>query len=388
VAGGEARVTTHDDDILDFDFFDEGATREAPAREEAGRRPTGGGPRRPHLRPGGWTPLLRLIGLIAFAILLVVLVVVWAQGCVSDRQRNAYDDYMGELRPIATSSETIGEDLATLLTKPGLKEDELETGLTGLIERQQLGVTQAGDLDPPGPVTPESEHAIDSLSLRVSGMQGLLNVFKSTKASKDATAAGKLLSEQGLRLTSSDVVWDDFFRKPSEAVLEDEGVDGVAVPDSTFVENPELYSARSMSAIWSRIHGASTGGTPSGAHGSSLAYVRAMPSGQTLSVDTETTIQVSTDLAFEVGVTNSGDFQEVSVKVTLTIPNQPSAIEKTATLDLIDPGTTKSVTFSSFGDVPIGEPVKIQVAVLPVPGETNKANNSAEFPVIFSLAAP
>ena len=37
---------------------------------------------------------------------------------------------------------------------------------------------------------------------------------------------------------------------------------------------------------------------------------------------------------------------------------------------------------------PIGEPVKIQVAVLPVQGETNKANNSAEFPVIFSLAAP
>jgi hypothetical protein len=383
---GEARVSTHDEDILDFDFFDEGATTEAPAREE-GRRPSTRGPRGP-VRPGGWTPLLRLIGLIAFAILLVVLVVVWAQGCAGDRKRDAYVDYMGDLRPIAQNSASIGQKLAELLTTPGLKQDELESQLTGLIEQQSNDVSRADDLDPPGPVTPESGYAIDALSLRVNGMQGLLNVFKSTKDSKDATAAGQLLADQGLRLTASDVVWDDFFRKPATVVLEDEGIDGVSVPDSNFVENEQLYTASSMAAIWQRVHGASTGGTPAGAHGSSLAYVRAQPSGQTLSTDTETTIQVSTDLGFEVGVTNSGDFQEVSVKVTLTIPKQPSPIVKNATIDLIDPGTTKSVTFRDFGEVPIGEPVKIQVAVLPVQGETNKANNSAEFPVIFSLAGP
>jgi hypothetical protein len=381
-------VSTHDEDILDFDFFDEGATTEAPAREETGRRPSGRGPRRPHVRPGGWTPLLRLIGLIAFAILLVVLVVVWAQGCAGDRKRDTYADYMGELRPVAQDSAKIGQDLAELLTTPGLKQDELETQLSGLIEQQQLDVTRAQDLDPPGPVTPESEHATDALQLRVSGMKGLLNVFKATKSSKDATAAGQLLAEQALRLTSSDVVWEDFFRKPAIVVLEDEGIDGVTVPDSNFVENEQLYTPSSMSAIWQRVHGASTGGTPAGAHGSALAYVRAQPSGQTLSTDNETTIQVSTDLAFEVGVTNSGDFQEVSVKVTLTIPKQPNPIVKTSTIDLIDPGTTKTVTFRDFGEVPIGEPVSVQVAVLPVQGETNKGNNSAEFPVIFSLAAP
>ena len=72
-------MSTHDDDILDFDFFEEGATREdAPTREGRGgdRRPTrgGSGPRRPHLRGTGLTPLLRLVGLIAFAILIVVAV--------------------------------------------------------------------------------------------------------------------------------------------------------------------------------------------------------------------------------------------------------------------------------------------------------------------------
>jgi hypothetical protein len=46
------------------------------------------------------------------------------------------------------------------------------------------------------------------------------------------------------------------------------------------------------------------------------------------------------------------------------------------------------VILREFGEVPIGEPVSVQVAVQPVQGETNKGNNSAEFPVIFSLAAP
>jgi hypothetical protein len=140
-----------------------------------------------------------------------------------------------------------------------------------------------------------------------------------------------------------------------------------------------------MSAIWNRIHGASTGGTPTGLHGSQLAYTKATPSGTQLSTQTETTITVSTDLGFEVGVTNSGEEQEVQVEVTLTIPKQPSPIVKTGKIDLIDPGETKTVLFTDFPDVPFGEGTTIQVSVKPVPGEKNTANNSAEYPVVFTL---
>jgi hypothetical protein len=140
-----------------------------------------------------------------------------------------------------------------------------------------------------------------------------------------------------------------------------------------------------MTAIWQRIHGASTGGTPSGLHGNSLQSVIVQPSGQQLSPTTETTIQASTDLAFDVAVTNSGDFQEVQLEVTLTIPKQPDPIVKTGTIDLIDPGETKSITFTSFPDPPFGESTTVRVDVKPVPGEANTANNTAEFPVIFSL---
>jgi hypothetical protein len=140
-----------------------------------------------------------------------------------------------------------------------------------------------------------------------------------------------------------------------------------------------------MTAIWQRIHGASTGGTPSGSHGSQLSYTKALPSGQQLSTSVETTIETSTDLGFEVGVTNSGENQEVGVEVTLTIPKATSPIVRKGTIDLIDPGETKTVTFQNLPEVDFGEKTTVQVSVKPVPGETNTGNNSAEYPVIFSL---
>jgi hypothetical protein len=329
--------------------------------------------------------LLRLVGLVAFAIILVVLLVVWVEGCSSDKQRDAYNDYMTDIGAVGSDSATIGEDLATLLTTPGLKQAALEKQLAGLVQQQQQGVGRAEGIDPPGPLTPAHTHAIESLELRVSGLQRLLQTFRATAKTTDASAAGLQLAAQAQRLDASDVVWADLFRAESDTVMQEEGVSGVTAPASVFVANTELYSVRSMTAIWQRIHGASTGGTPSGLHGSQLAYTKVLPSGQQLSTSTETTIVTSTDLSFEVGVTNSGENQEVQIEVTLTIPKDTAPIVKKGTIDLIDPGETQTVTFKDFPEVPFGERTTVQVAVKPVPGEQNTTNNSAEYPVVFSL---
>jgi len=168
-------------------------------------------------------------------------------------------------------------------------------------------------------------------------------------------------------------------------VLKEEGVEGVQVPSSVFVATDDLTAAGALAAVWQRIQGADTGGTTTGKHGNQIAYVKALPSGTLLSTTTEATIKVSTQLAFEVGVTDSGDGQEVRVKVTLTIPKQPDPIVKTATIAIIDPGETKAVTMQVGALVPFGEQIAIKVDVDPVAGETNTSNNSYEYPVIFTL---
>ena len=386
-------MTVHDDDILDFDFVDDETREASPPAREAGTRPPGGGPtgggrppRTPLRGPNSLTPLLRLAALVALAILVVVLLAVWVQGCAAEEEQVTYGDYMGEIDAVGKDSAKIGTDLATLLTTPGLAQTELETQLGGLLQQQELDVQRARDIDSPGPLTPAHANAILALDLRVTGIRGLLDTFRDTKDTQDATAAGERLAAQGERLEASDVVWRDLFQGVADAAMAAEGVEGVTAPASVFVENADLYTARSMSSIWQRVHGASTGGTPTGSHGSSLEYTKVMPAGIQLSTSTETKITISTDLSFEVGVTNSGENQEVGVKVRLTIPAQPSPIVKNATIDVIDPGETKAVTFSDFPDFPFGEGTTVQVQVLPVPGETNTGNNSAEYPVIFQIA--
>jgi hypothetical protein len=389
-------VTVHDDDILDFDFVDD-ETREVAPPSRAGGRPPGGGPqggggggrgpRRPQFSsPHGITPLLRLAGLVALAILVIVLLAVWVQGCAGTDEQTAYGDYLASVGEVGKDSAKVGADLATLLTTPGLTQTELETKLGGYVQRQQLDVERARDLSPPGPLTPANGHAVEALQMRVTGLQGLLDTFRATKDTDDQAAAGEQLAAWGSRLEASDVIWKDLFQGTAQSTMAAEGVEGLTAPASVFVENPDLYTARSMSSIWQRVHGASTGGTPSGLHGSALAYTKVLPQGVQLSTTTETKITTSVDTAFEVGVTNSGEFQEVGVQVKLTIPRQPSPIVKTGTVDVIDPGETKTVTFSDFPDFPYQENATVQVTITPVDGETKTDNNTAEYPVIFQIA--
>jgi hypothetical protein len=382
-------VTTRDDDI-DFDFFEEPATQEAsqrrPNRGGDGSPPRG--PRRPLRPPTGFTPLLRLVGLVAFAILVVVLLVFWVQSCREDSERDAYQDYMTQAGDVAEASESIGRDLQELLTTPGIKQADVDQRLGGLIQRQQSDVDRAQGIDPPGALRLAHDDLVEALQFRVSGLRGLSEVFSQTKgnAADDAPEAGRLLAAQAQRLVASDIVWEDLFRAAAVEELRRKDITGVQVPESQFVTTADFATQRSLTPIWQRIHGASTGGTPTGLHGTGIAGVRVLPSGKSLTAGSEpTTIQASTDLAFEVSVTDTGDSQEVGVEVTLTIPKQPESIVKKQTIDIIDPGETKTVTFRNFPTLPFGEEVNLRVDVKPVPGETNTGNNTIEFPVFFSI---
>jgi CARDB len=383
---------------FEFDFFEEPATQEAPSRGDRSlRRPLGGrGPRGPRLpqrplRPrAGFTPLLRLLGLIAFAILIVVLLLLWVQSCQNDAKRDAYTGYMTDMSAVARDSERVGRELSDVLTTPRLTPADLQKQLAGLVQQQRIGADRARALDPPGPLLAPHEEAVESLNFRTAGLAGISEAFRRTQGSRDAAAAGALLATQAERLVTSDVVWDDQFMKPSVATLRDEEISGVEVPDSNFVQTPDLASTSSMVPIWERINGSAasgSGGTPTGLHGTGIESVRVLPGGQTLSTTTENTVEASTDLAFAVAVANSGDHQEVKIEVTLTIQQSPTPIVKKQTIDIINPGETKTVAFRDFPSVDFGERRIMRIDVDPVPGEKNLTNNSAEYPVIFSLGA-
>jgi CARDB len=83
-------------------------------------------------------------------------------------------------------------------------------------------------------------------------------------------------------------------------------------------------------------------------------------------------------------VENSGESQETQVKVTLVVRQQPR-ISKEQTIDIINPGETKTVTFSGFDNIAFSTQTTLLVSVEPVQGEANTDNNTLEFPIIFTL---
>jgi hypothetical protein len=379
-------MTERDTDI-EFDFFEEPETREA-ARPD--RPPARGGPRPPIRTPQGLTPLLRLVGLIAFAIVIVLLLIYAIEGCQSSGKHAKYDHYMTKVSQIASNSRSIGARLTSLLGQPGLKTAEVQSKLAGLARDEQQNVDAARGIDPPGRLREAHSRMVDALQYRYSGIVGIGDSLRQALRNKNLAAAqaGTLLETPSQRLLASDVVWDDSFKDPAKQVLRDQGVGDVRVPDSNFVQNPDFYTANGLAAVVTRLRGVSVSPTAGGLHGTNVVSTKALPKGTELSTDTRLPVVAGTDLGFAVTIEDSGDSVEVHIPVTLTISGGTKPIVKKQVIDFISSKEQKTITFRNVQLDPTffgSQTTAVKVKVDAVPNEHNTTNNSAEYPVIFTL---
>lgn len=373
-------MSERDSSEIEFDFFEEPTTAEKAPPERRPRRPRR--PQRPTGPPSGLTPLLRLIGLISLAILVVTLLVFWISSCRGEAKTDTYREYMEDVDRIANQSEAIGGRLNTALTNADIRQAALTQQLDGFAQQQQQLVDSAEAIDEPGPLRDENQHMIEALQFRVSGLRGIGDVFSGQ--ARNRTQAGNQLAAQARRLIASDVVWDDQFKDPAKTELQRQDIQGVSVPDSNFVQNPDLATSTAMGAVWQRVRGGATGGTASpGLHGHNIVSTKVL-GGATLSTDERNEIIATTDLGFQVTFENSGDSTETGVQVTLTIQKTPEPIVRRQTVDVTEPNQETTVTFRNISNVPFVTPTSLQVEVGEVPGEQNLTNNTAEYPVIFS----
>jgi hypothetical protein len=386
-------MSEHDTDI-EFDFFeDEPPTQETSRTERLIPRRGPRGPERPPRGPTNITPLLRLVGLIAFAILIVVLLVFWVQSCREAGKEKTYKSYMAKVSEVASSSQQIGRQLSQALLAQGVKESQVEQQISGLARREQLDVERAREITPPGTLRDEHAALIQALQFRVSGLNGLASALAATSNVKDATRAGAVLAAQMQRLLASDVVYDDAFKDPASTELRRQGVTGTnesggpLVPDSNFLQSSDLVTTAAMVTVLGRIRGGAATPSTGGLHGTNLVSVKVLPQNEELSTTTQKTVLLRTNLEIQVAIEDSGDSQEVSIPVKLTIvqAGHPN-IEKTVNIGLINPGEVKTVSFTNFPASLEVKPAVVKVEVTPVPGETKTDNNSADYPVIFSVA--
>jgi CARDB len=366
---------------IEFDFFDESPTTEAPPKKrdsQPGRRPRL--PKRPPTPPGG-PQLYRLGVLIAAAIILAVVFILVINNCRGDQKRAAYEGYIEDVSGVASASAELGEQLNNQLTTPGIRLEELRAQIEGIRDQQEQVLRQAQELSPPGPLVEQQEALVETMQFRVNGLAGLAQGLQLVAETDDAAESSANLANQAQRLVASDIVYADAFKAAAEEVLEQQGVTNITVPSSVFVQEPELASP----SLWTQsVERLTQGPEPTGLRGNGITGVRVVPGGQELSTSGDNTVEVTDDLGFEVLVENSGESQETQVKVTLVVRQQPR-ISKEQTIDIINPGETKTVTFTGFDNIAFSTQTTLLVSVEPVQGETNTDNNTREFPIIFTL---
>ena len=140
-----------------------------------------------------------------------------------------------------------------------------------------------------------------------------------------------------------------------------------------------------MTSVVQRLKGHSAG-TKNCPCGTSLISVKVLPAGTDLGAS-RTTINFRADTAFQVTVKNSGNVQVFAVPVKLTIQqSQGGNIVKRAKIGFLNTSDETTVTFRNIPQPNFSRPATIKVEISPVNGETNTGNNSADYPVIFSVA--
>jgi hypothetical protein len=380
------------DDGTELEFFEEPETLESPGRQRRRMRPRPGGPRRPAPPPPGAVALARLAGFVALAIAVVLGLVFWVGSCQGQSRHDEYASYMDSVRTIAQSSAATGTAaLAAELNSPKLTLAELQAKLGQWSVQQQRDYDDALRLRPPALLQSAHQQVLATLQLRAIALTRLANILADA-GSKSASQVANLLVKQARLLTASDLVWVELFKLPATDTLRRLGIKGVSAPASQIVGNPVVITFNSFKTVYQDLHATTAGGTVTGVHGSELISTEAVTGGKatplTASASSPTTVNVAADLVFKVSFKDSGNFREVHIPVTLTVSGFGHNVQQKKFVQSIEKGQTETVIFKNL-QLPTGAfaatSATVHIEIGKVPGEKVLSNNSASYPVFFSL---
>lgn len=368
---------------------------EAPSRRLRRPRPSGGESARPSIRiTPDWNRIAAVLFVAAVVLLLLYFVVT---SIASSRREGAYKSYFGEVRDIAAQSTSQGDELDTILLDPDSGDRSQRIArVEQLAARAEKLHKDARALDVPDQLAASHEWFLTSMQYRARGIAAVQRSLSGSVDAKDQEASAKAVSDAMARLVASDVIWADSFVTQARAVLKDDGVEGVAVPDSVFMDDLEPIAPKNVAKMLDRLK-VSTTATSSGkakvpndgkTRGGQLegGQVTVAPSGQTLVPGGTTQIKGGEGVSFEVPFTNQGEVQLTGVPIKITIRGSESdPMTLTGVIDVVDPGQTATGKVALDEAPNFGELLDMDIVVGPIPGEKVLENNRASYKLQFSL---
>ncbi|HEX8159774.1 MAG TPA: hypothetical protein VF526_20525 [Solirubrobacteraceae bacterium] len=320
--------------------------------------------------------------------LVLVLLVLGINGCLSSRRDQALKDYNRNVSTLVQEANSNTETFLQTLTNGGTSSTGIQSDLNQLRFRAQGETKRAQTIDVPGEMKPAHRNLILSLSLVQESMGRIAEKIPSALSTDAAAAEPAVIGIAGemRAFDAADVVYNRRTATLIKEVLDKRQIGGQVIANSRFLQNLGWLQP---STVAKRINaqagrGAGTGGTAEpapGLHGHGLLGVSV--GDVTLQPNAPNRIRVSSNVTFDVKFANQGDNAETDVKVRIRIRGGGKPITVQKVVDQTMPKTETTVAIPLGQAPPIGTAVTITVEVAPVPGEKNTANNTQSYPAIF-----
>lgn len=343
------------------------ADRTGRSRHRGGRR--GGGSRQQLLMRRGLALGLGLI--------ILVLVVLGAKGCLDARKNRSLENYASSVSQIVNETNTLGKSFIERLSDPG---DLSVTEFTSEIESDRGAMdgflSRVEKLSTPG----DMSAAQDSLTLVYELRAGAMD----TIADRMSTALGDEGREKAIHqiaaeievLAAADVLYNRVTRHQVDNTITAAGANAAELPRSTFITEPARWiDPAEVESALSSVAGGPREAADGGVHGTGLGTVSI--GGTPLDASVATTIPAGTEPTVDVEVQNQGESDESEVKVGVTVDG--NTLEGSIPSIAVGETGTASIPLTP---APTGE-VTLEVKVEGVPGEQVLDNNEASYTVNF-----
>jgi hypothetical protein len=364
-------------------FFDEvdepPTTPRAPRQTTRPRRPAGGG------RPPGTKQAIRTRRAVAAALLLVVIVLmaIGIHACQVSQRNSALKDYNSQVYSLIASSDQTGAQLFHQLQSHRGDATALYTQIGETLTAAQSQLNQALAMNVPGEMQSAHDKLVLALTMRRDGIRLIGSQIQRALGTLDRQAAIKQLAAANATFYASDVVYKAYSVPEMVAALHAAGIPvgglgGEAIQGGQFLGDLG-WLQQSFIASKLRVSLPRGSQATSGLHGHSLNSVSV---GGSQLVQGATNYVPSTPApTFTLSLTNGGHYNEYHVECKVSVVG----LGDLGTAQIAE--TTAGQTTTCQVTLPTSPPAStynVTAEVVPVPGETNTANNYLTFPVKFT----
>jgi hypothetical protein len=317
-------------------------------------------------------------------LVLVIVIALGISSCLKSEKTQALKDYNRNVNQLVQQSdEHVSSPLFSTLAGAGGKSAlNVEVQIDQLRIQAQNIANRASSLSVPGEMSAAHRDLLLVLDLRVEGLTKLAAVAPTALGGQGKQASAQIAGDMEIFL-ASDVIYSQRVAPLIQQALAAGGVTGLSTASSRFLPNLGWLDPNT---VLTRISGQAAGSppsgeTPSGHHGSALKGVSVGTS--TLEPEPSLNhVRGGTSPTFTAMVEDAGEFPETNVKVDVTVTAAGKQFKASHLIEKTEPGKTVNVDIPVTG-VPLGAAAKVEVAVEPVPGETNHEGTKNSYLAIF-----